>query len=172
MSVFPQICISFFFLLVCFWSLKCWSLTCLFLWGHIWVSFLFAVLCTCGVLVPWPRIKPVSLAVEAWSPTPWATREAPAVGSFVLLEFLLFWYFSLVVKSLVYGSNSGWVLALAYQYKRHGFNSWVKKIPWRREWRPTPVFMPGQSHGQRSLAGYTLWCSKNQMKLSVCPPTP
>ena len=33
--------------------------------------------------------------------------------------------------------------------------SWVRKIPWRREWQPTPVFLPGKSHGQRSLAGYS-----------------
>ena len=35
---------------------------------------------------------------------------------------------------------------------------WVKKIPWRREWHPTPVFLPGESHGQRSLGGYSPWC--------------
>jgi len=33
------------------------------------------------------------------------------------------------------------------------FNPWVGKVPWRREWQPTPVFLPGESHGQRSLAG-------------------
>ena len=32
-------------------------------------------------------------------------------------------------------------------------SSWVGKIPWRRKWQPTPVFLPGKSHGQRSLAG-------------------
>jgi len=37
---------------------------------------------------------------------------------------------------------------------RPEFNSWVEKIPWRRKWQPTPVFLPGESHGQRSLAGY------------------
>ena len=31
----------------------------------------------------------------------------------------------------------------------------VRKIPWRRKWQPTPVFLPGESHGQRSLAGYS-----------------
>ena len=31
----------------------------------------------------------------------------------------------------------------------------VEKIPWRRKWQPTPVFLPGKSHGQRSLAGYS-----------------
>ena len=38
--------------------------------------------------------------------------------------------------------------------KRLGFNPWVGKIPWRRKWQPTPVFLPGESHGQRSLWGY------------------
>jgi len=39
--------------------------------------------------------------------------------------------------------------------KRHGFDSWVTKIPWRRQWKPTPVFLPGKSQGQRSLEGYS-----------------
>ena len=41
--------------------------------------------------------------------------------------------------------------------RRPRFNPWVRKIPWRRAWQPTPVFLPGESHGQRSLAGYSLW---------------
>ena len=43
--------------------------------------------------------------------------------------------------------------------KRRGFHPspWVGKIPWRREWQPTPVFLPGQSQGQRSLAGCSPW---------------
>ena len=41
-----------------------------------------------------------------------------------------------------------------------GFDPWVRKIPWRREWEPTPVFLPGELHGQRSLAGYSLWGHK------------
>ena len=35
--------------------------------------------------------------------------------------------------------------------KRHGSDSWVRKIPWRRNWQPAPLFLPGESHGQRSL---------------------
>ena len=34
---------------------------------------------------------------------------------------------------------------------------WVGKIPWRMAWQPTPVFLPGQSHEQRNLAGYSPW---------------
>ena len=40
-------------------------------------------------------------------------------------------------------------------YKRHSFKPWVGQISWRRNWQPTPVFLPGESHGQRSLAGYS-----------------
>ena len=35
------------------------------------------------------------------------------------------------------------------------FDPWVRKIPWRRKWQPTPVFLPRDSHGQRNLAGYS-----------------
>ena len=41
-----------------------------------------------------------------------------------------------------------------------GFDPWVWKIPWIREWLPTLVFLPGQSHGQRRLEGYSLWGHK------------
>ena len=43
------------------------------------------------------------------------------------------------------------------QGRRCEFEHWVVKIPWRRKWQPTPVFLPGESHGQRSLAGYSPW---------------
>ena len=43
-------------------------------------------------------------------------------------------------------------------------NPWVEKIPWRREWQPTPVFLPGEFHGQRSLVGYSSWsCNELDM---------
>ena len=40
------------------------------------------------------------------------------------------------------------------------FHPWVRKIPWRREWQPTPVFLPGEFPIQRSLAGYSPWYHK------------
>ena len=43
---------------------------------------------------------------------------------------------------------------------RHGFDPWVGKIPWRRKWQLNPVFLPGKSHGQRSLAGDSPWGHK------------
>ena len=41
--------------------------------------------------------------------------------------------------------------------KRSRFDPWVRKIPWRREWLPIPVFLPGEFHGQRNLVGYSQW---------------
>ena len=43
------------------------------------------------------------------------------------------------------------------QGRRHEFDPWVGKIPWRRERQPTLVFLPGESHGQRSWVGYSAW---------------
>ena len=43
----------------------------------------------------------------------------------------------------------------AFQCRRHRFHPWIAKSPWRRAWQPTPVFLPRESHGQRSLVGYS-----------------
>ena len=51
----------------------------------------------------------------------------------------------------------------ACQYRRHKrqrFDTWVRKMPWRKKWQPIPVFLPGKSHGQRSLVGYSPWGCK------------
>ena len=48
----------------------------------------------------------------------------------------------------------------AYQRRRLRFNPWIGKIPWRRKWQPTLVFLPGKSHGQRGLIGYCPWGHK------------
>ena len=42
------------------------------------------------------------------------------------------------------------------RHRRLGFDPWMGKVPWRRRWQPTPVFLPGESHGRRSLAGCTV----------------
>jgi len=44
--------------------------------------------------------------------------------------------------------------------RRPKFDAWVRKMPWRRKWQPIPVFLRGESHGQRSLAGYSPWGRK------------
>ena len=50
-----------------------------------------------------------------------------------------------------------WASLIPLQCRRPWFNSWVRKITWKSKWQPTPVFLPGESHGQRSLEGYSPW---------------
>ena len=49
---------------------------------------------------------------------------------------------------------------ICLQCRRPGFNPWVWKIPWTRKWQPTPLFLPGELHGQRNLVGYSPWSHK------------
>ena len=69
---------------------------------------------------------------------------------------LLFW------RDFSCGSESK---ASAYNVRDpDGFHPWVGKIPWRRKWQPTPVLLPGESHGWRSLVGYSPWgCKESDM---------
>ena len=58
------------------------------------------------------------------------------------------------------GSASGKPTCQYRRLKRPGFDPWVRKIPCRRKWQPTAVFLPGASQGQRSLVGYSPWGCK------------
>ena len=49
---------------------------------------------------------------------------------------------------------------MCLQCGRPGFDPWVGKIPWRRQWLPTPVSLPGEFQGLRSLVGYSPWGHK------------
>ena len=51
------------------------------------------------------------------------------------------------------------------RHKRGGFDPWVRKIPWRRKWQPTPVFLPRESHGQWYLVGCSPQDRKNWTQL-------
>ena len=50
----------------------------------------------------------------------------------------------------------------ACQWRRLRFDPWSRKIPWRRKWQPTQVFLPGKSYGHRTLVSYSPWGWKNQ----------
>ena len=58
------------------------------------------------------------------------------------------------------------------QCRRPGFHPWVRKIPWRRKWQPTPVFLPGKSHRWRSVAGPSPWGHKARELVGVQPLRP
>ena len=79
--------------------------------------------------------------------------------SIILIESLDIW---ISVQSLCFPDGTGGKES-ACQYRRHKrcwFNPWVGKIPWRRAWQPTSVFLPGESDGQRSLEGYSPYSRK------------
>ena len=52
------------------------------------------------------------------------------------------------------------------RHKRHRFDPWVRKIPWRRKWHPVPVFLPGKFHGQKSLQAIVHGAAKSRTWLS------
>ena len=97
-------------------------------------------------------------------------------GSFFSLTF----YWSIVALQWLPWWLSG--KESACQWRRRWFDSWVGKIPWRRKWHPTPVFLPGKPHGQRSLMGYspwggkesetTEWLKNNNTAALQCPVSP
>ena len=73
------------------------------------------------------------------------------------------WPDHLVKVFIIHGASQVVLMVknpLANAGDRCGFDSLVRKIPWRRVWQPTPVFLPGESHRQRSLGGYSPWGNK------------
>ena len=70
----------------------------------------------------------------------------------------LVWEDPLVKGKATHSSILAWTIPFNFvQCGRPGFNPWVGKIPWRRKWQPTPVSLPGKSHGHRSLVGCSSW---------------
>ena len=83
---------------------------------------------------------------------------------FINPEILYSKYESLIpIQRLITGFPGGSVVKNPPTFRSHRrcrFNPWVRKIPSRRKWQPTPVFLPGEFHGQRSLADYSPWGRK------------
>ena len=91
----------------------------------------------------------------------WLKNDLRGQGKEVSLRFL--WNLG------GYGQGGASGKELACQCRRHKwcrFHPWVGKIPWRRKWQPTPVFLPGELHGQKSLVGYSPWGLRNRTWLS------
>ena len=70
-----------------------------------------------------------------------------------------FWAFIYMLEDFPDGSGVKNLPAMQ-ETQRHGFHAWVRKIPWRKKWQPIPVFLLGEFHGPRSLAGYSPWGHK------------
>ena len=94
-----------------------------------------------------PGIKPMSPAVEAQNGNHWTTREISICISSLTQSYISMWAFQVVLVVKNPPASAG-------NCRRHGFDPWVGKIPWKRAWQLTLVFLPGESHGWRRLAGY------------------
>ena len=110
---------------------------------------------------------------KKWWPKYWSFSFiiSPSDEHSGLISFRMDWLDLLVVqgtlKSLLQKKKKKSLLqhhsskaSILQRCRRPGFNLWVGKIPWRRQWLPTPVFLPGEFHGHRSLAGYSSWGHK------------
>ena len=101
-------------------------------------------------------------------PYHWATREVLYVylltiwSSYLQTVFSHFPNIYIYIFSIAYlgfpdGTSCKESTYQCRWHKRCEFDPWMRKIPWRRAWQPTPVFLSGESHGQRSLASYNPW---------------
>ena len=79
--------------------------------------------------------------------TVWGVKQCEVESSF---------YYFMCVNAYIWVFPDGLVIIClqSRRYRKQGFDYWVRKIPWRRAWQPTPVFLPGESHGQRNPASY------------------
>ena len=71
-----------------------------------------------------------------------------------------FWLINSTQKGEQGFSSGSGIKESTCQCKKRRFDPWIGTIPWRRKWQPTPVFLPGKSHGQKSLVGYSPWSPK------------
>ena len=106
--------------------------------------------------VIWATIRILSLTLSAvgnpWGL--WATRGACIYLIYIFKRSLS------SVWGFPGGASGKEPTCQCRRHNRQEFDPWVGKISWRRAWKPIPVFLPGESHGQRSLEGYSPWGRK------------
>ena len=100
-------------------------------------------------------------------------RNFSFILSLIFCDFMMFYRLSIWIRSLflhlainLWHGLPEWLRICLPMQKRHEMRvlPQVRKIPWRRQWQPTPVFLPGKFHGQRSLGGYSPWdCKESDM---------
>ena len=98
------------------------------------------------------------------------TMDCVALGLQIPVSLQLLWcsFINIINRSILSEVFPWWLrwLRMCLQCRRPRFHPWVGKIPWRRERLPTAVFLLGEFHGRRSLAGYSLWGHKKSETLS------
>ena len=106
-----------------------------------------------------PNPPPPLLPVIHWQRTGIDRLSSKFLGCWALklLENQMPLPLPLLADNALKGGTSGTLLPMQVRRKRRGFDPWVGKIPWSGAWQPTPVFLPGESRGERSLVGYSPW---------------
>ena len=135
------------------WSNRSWLVELLLLLSH------FSRVWLCVNL--WTAARQVPLFMGFFREKYWCGLPFPSPGDLPnsgikpgSLMSYLHWQAGSLPLSFPGGAVVNNLPANAGKTQRGWFNPWAGKIPWRRAWQPTPVFLPGESHGQRSLAGY------------------
>ena len=80
----------------------------------------------------------------------------------VIISLSLFYSLHQYYILFIFGTSGKEPACQCWSFRSRGFNPWVRKIPWRRAWLPTPVFLPGESHGQRNLVGHSHRVAKSR----------
>ena len=132
---------------------------CLCLWGHCWVEpclqyHLSKSKVQCAVD---PEESPKVFLFVHSSDSSTKVEILWEMGSsctWASVFSSVWWVIKITICSSIWNSFPGGTVGKepacqCSRWKRHGFNPWAGKIPWRRAWQPTPVFLPGESHGQR-----------------------
>ena len=97
------------------------------------------------------------ICMEQWKiRVPWAHIPAEVEQDDALLSH----FSSLIINEIIFAGQRWWLSVICLKCRRRRFDPWVRKIPWRREWQPSKVFLLGKPHRQRSLAGYNPWGHK------------
>ena len=127
------------------------------LWGYVNCPLLLRLLPT-SFTVPW-----LNYYSDGWHTVIFLIQHlGKAFSSHLFIHFLVYinmdsWIFILLVETYPQLGLSRW---LSGKERRWGFDPWVRKTPWRKKWQLSPIFLPGESHGQRSLVGYSPWGPK------------
>ena len=109
--------------------------------------------------IPWRRKwQPTPVFLSGKSPgqrslegySPWGLKESDMTER-LSAHIYIYTHICLGLPRWLSGKDSTCL------YRRCRLDPWIRKIPWRRKWHPTPILLPGKSHGQRSLVGYSLW---------------
>ena len=114
---------------------------------NIFNMFYLLLCCTaCRILIPWQGREPIPLQWKCRA----LTTGPPGKSQFSSLA-------EYSVPPCVWAFQVAFGKKPTCQWRRYRgeFDPWVRQIPWRRKWQPTLVFLPGESHGQRSLEGYS-----------------